>query len=58
MRCPSCGNPMHQGRHEPGQYKVFHCERCKRQRTRRDAERTGYEGSIVINSKVPIRHQE
>ena len=49
---------MHLGRYERGQYKVFHCERCRRQITRRVSEQTGYNGSLVISSRIPLRHQD
>lgn len=58
MKCPRCRFPMHMGRYYPGQVKVFHCESCKPKITRREAERTGFNGSLVLNSKVPVTHQE
>lgn len=58
MMCPRCRFPMHLGRYYPGECKVFRCNYCSRRISRREAERTGYEGYVVLNSRIPVRHQE
>lgn len=60
MKCPHCRWPMHLGRYVPGQYKVFHCEPCKRRLSRKyeTVRRTGFNGSLVMNPRIPLVHQE
>jgi hypothetical protein len=54
MRCPTCNDPMPQTRYEPGQFKVFTCNRCRYTKKRTE----NYSGQVIINSRVPLRHQE
>lgn len=45
---------MPQTRYEPGKFKVFSCSRCSYSKKKTE----GYSGQIVINSRVPVVHQE
>lgn len=54
VRCPNCNNPMSMGRYEPGKYKVFNCNRCQFSKKKTES----YSGQIIINSRVPVVHQE
>ncbi len=55
MRCPNCNGAMEMNRYEPGKWKSFQCNRCRYSKKKHES---GYSGQLVINSRVPIRHQE
>lgn len=60
MRCPTCNWPMANTRFQPGEYRVYECPKCHREK-RKTLQRTdgSYSGRVVINHAIPnMKKQE
>lgn len=54
MRCMICNWPMAQTRFQSGEYKVFECPKCHREKRKTLAKTDGaYSGRVVINRAIP-----